>query len=204
MQPHLLRVRQDGVVVRLGDTRERRVAVRTIAATNRDLQVELAARRFRQDLYHRLCVTSLRLPPLRERAEDIPGIVDPMNTRLAQKYGCTAKAITDEVREGFRRYRWPGNIRELQNVFETLFALCEGDTIDVSQLPTEISNATDQSERPCSLALDFYETLRLDEVEHQAINAAVQYARGNASRAVKILGISRSSPYVKLAAMRHQ
>jgi transcriptional regulator of acetoin/glycerol metabolism len=197
MQPHLLRVLQDGVVVRLGDHRERRVSVRIIAATNRDLRAEVAAGRFREDIYHRLCVTSLELPPLRERADDIPLIVERMNLHLAAKYGCAPKRIDPVVREAFQRYRWPGNVRELKNVFEAMFALGEDDCIDAAQLPSEIARAaTSSGGRPASG--------RLQDVERQAVTAAIADAKGNLSQAARSLGISRSTLYVKLAEMRER
>ncbi len=108
MQPHLLRVLQDGVVVRLGDTRERRVSVRVIAATNRDMQSEIADRRFREDLYHRLCAVTLELPALRDRPGDIEAIVEHLNSKLARKYGCAPKRLDPAVQLAFLNYRGPG------------------------------------------------------------------------------------------------
>ncbi|BAL22905.1 sigma-54-dependent Fis family transcriptional regulator [Azoarcus sp. KH32C] len=203
MQPHLLRVLQDGIVVRLGDTRERHVTVRMIAATNRDLKSEVVAGRFREDLYHRLCVTTLRLPALRERPGDIDLILDHLNARLAAKYGCLPRHISRDVRAAFRDYRWPGNVREFQNVFESVFALSEGDAIDASLLPDEIRGPAPAPEAatnaptalPCS---------SLENLERQAIYSAVANAKGNISRAAKLLGISRSTLYVKLANLRIQ
>lgn len=201
MQPHLLRVLQDGIVVRLGDTRERRVSVRLIAATNRDLKSEVAAGRFREDLYHRLCVTTLRLPSLRERPSDIDLILDHLNSRFAAKYGCPLRHIDRHVRAAFRDYHWPGNVRELQNVFESAFALSDSETIDASLLPDEIratsctpEGATNASSAPLCTSLE--------NLERQAIYAAVANAKGNISRAAKLLGISRSTLYVKLANLR--
>lgn len=199
MQPHLLRVLQDGVVVRLGDTKQRRVAVRLIAATNRDLSDEVAAGRFREDLYHRLCVVSLHLPALRERPGDIEAIVAHLNRRLAQKYGCAPKTYDQTVRRALLAYRWPGNIRELQNVFETMFALCDGDCIDASQLPPQVAKAAFEPGTQTAVPIV---AGRLEEIERQAVHAALTKAQGNVSLAARTLGISRSTLYVKLAAMR--
>ena len=196
MQPHLLRVLQDGVVVRLGDTRERKVAVRIIAATNRDLQADASAGRFREDLFHRLCVVSLSLPALRERPDDIEAILDCLNQRFARKYGCPTKTFDAVVRDQLLRYRWPGNIRELQNVFEAMFALSDGDHIDSSLLPSHIAAL------PEHLAMPEQASGRLEEMERAAIDAAVASAGGNLSMAARNLGISRSTLYVKLAAIR--
>jgi len=203
MQPHLLRVLQDGVVVRLGDTRERRVSVRIVAATNRDLHGEAAAGRFREDLFHRLCVISLRLPALRERPGDIDTIVDHLNLRLARKYSCAPKTIDPAVRQALLDYRWPGNVRELQNVFEAMFALSDNDWIDPALLPPQIAASEAQADPKEPVAMP-PPAGRLEEMERQAVRAAISTAQGNLSMAARALGISRSTLYVKLAAIRQQ
>src|SRR5690606_186267 len=111
------------------------------AATNRDLRQEAAEGRFREDLYHRLCVVSLPLPALRDRPGDIETIIGHLNHKLAEKYGCAPKAWDACVLQAFRHYRWPGNIRELQNVFEAAFALSENDVIEPSALPPAVARA---------------------------------------------------------------
>lgn len=199
MQPHLLRVLQDGIVVRLGDTRERKVSVRIIAATNRNLLAEAEAGRFREDLFHRLCVVSLKLPALRERTGDIETVIVHLNERLARKYGCPPKSLAASVLEALLRYHWPGNIRELQNVFEAMFALSEGECIDDSLLPPHIAAGMLTAPPPEPvLALPG----RLEELEHEAIQLAISRANGNLSHAARSLGIARSTLYVKLAAIR--
>lgn len=203
MQPHLLRVLQDGVVVRLGDTRERKVAVRIIAATNRDLQTDAGAGRFREDLFHRLCVVSLNLPPLRERPDDIDAIIAHLNQRFSRKYGCPPKSLAPEVLHHLLRYRWPGNIRELQNVFEAMFALSDGHRLDGSLLPPHIAAAAVDAVLARGEVTPAMAAGRLAEMERAAINAAVASAQGNLSMAARNLGISRSTLYVKLAAMRN-
>lgn len=202
MQPHLLRVLQDGVVVRLGDTKERKVAVRIIAATNRDLQTDSSTGRFREDLFHRLCVVSLHLPPLRERPEDTEAIIGYLNQRLARKYGCPPKSLASEVLHHLLRYRWPGNIRELQNVFEAMFALSDGNRIDGSLLPPHIAGAAVDAVLARGEVTPAMAAGRLAEMERAAINTAVANSHGNLSMAARNLGISRSTLYVKLAAMR--
>ncbi|HJW25099.1 MAG TPA: sigma-54-dependent Fis family transcriptional regulator [Rhodocyclaceae bacterium] len=204
MQPHLLRVLQDGVVVRLGDTRERRVAVRLIAATNRDLHGEVAAGRFREDLYHRLCVVSLQLPALHERPGDIETIIEHLNLQLADKYGCAPKTLDPAVRRALLAYRWPGNVRELRNVFEAMFALSDGNFIDASQLPPAIVRGVPEPARPAAAQAAPEGGRRLDEMARQAVLAAIANANGNMSLAARALGISRSTLYVKLAAIRAQ
>ena len=202
MQPHLLRVLQDGIVVRLGDTRDRRVSMRLIAATNRDLQKEVAQGRFREDLYHRLCVLSLPLPALRDRPGDIETIVEHLNRKLADKYGCAPKQLEASVLQAFHNYRWPGNIRELQNVFESTFALSEGPVIELAALPPAIAQALVPSNNGPAPDLSGGATGRLEDVEHKAILDAVGQSQGNMTAAARTLGISRSTLYVKLAAIR--
>ncbi|WP_374496362.1 sigma-54-dependent Fis family transcriptional regulator [Zoogloea sp.] len=202
MQPHLLRVLQDGQVVRLGDIRQRKVAVRIVAATNRDLQTEVEAGRFREDLYHRLCAVSLSLPALRERPGDIEIIVEHLNQRLAAKYGCAPKALDPLVHRAFRCYRWPGNIRELRNVFEAMFALSDGELIDAAQLPPAISRVMAEQAEGLGEAPAAEGMGRLEQVERQAVLDAIAGACGNMSLAARTLGISRSTLYVKLAAIR--
>ncbi|WP_433705234.1 sigma-54-dependent Fis family transcriptional regulator [Paraburkholderia sacchari] len=204
MQPHLLRVLQDGVVVRLGDTRERCISVRVIAATNRDLQKEVNAGRFRQDLYHRLSVVNLHLPALRERPCDIETIVEHFNNKMARKYGCVPKRLDPAVKQAFLDYSWPGNIRELQNAFEVMFALSEGNVIDASLLPPSIAQADTGSPAIPNSAPISSPFGGLKEMERQAILDAIANAHGNMSMAARTLGISRSTLYVKMAAIRHQ
>ncbi|WP_454766857.1 sigma-54-dependent Fis family transcriptional regulator [Cupriavidus campinensis] len=204
MQSHLLRVLQDGIVVRLGDTRERRVSVRVVAATNRDLQKEIAAGRFREDLYHRLCAVSLLLPPLRDRPGDIEAIIAHLNSKLARKYGCAPKQLEPAVWQALLGYRWPGNIRELQNVFEVMFALSEGHIIDTPLLPPGIALAPKDSLSISTSTSMPVPAGRLEEMERHAILDAIANSHGNMSMAARTLGISRSTLYVKLGAIRAQ
>lgn len=196
MQPHLLRVLQDGIVVRLGDTKERKVSVRIVTATNRDLLAEATAGRFREDLFHRLCVVSLGLPALRERPGDIEAVISYLNLRFAQKYGCPPKILDPSVLESLLHYRWPGNIRELQNVFEAMFALSDGDSIEFALLPAHIACGASMPKAHLATA-----TGSLEDVEREAVRAAIEHANGNLSKAARALGIARSTLYVKLAAM---
>ncbi|CAM5194027.1 Transcriptional activator of acetoin dehydrogenase operon AcoR OS=Castellaniella defragrans (strain DSM / CCUG 39792 / 65Phen) OX=1437824 GN=BN940_09156 PE=4 SV=1 [Castellaniella denitrificans] len=204
MQPHLLRVLQDGIVVRLGDTRERRVSVRLIAASNRDLRREIAEGRFREDLYHRLCAVSLQLPPLRDRPDDIETIVGHLNVKLAEKYGCKPKTWGAAVSQALLGYHWPGNIRELRNVFEAAFALSDDDVIDPSVLPPAIARAAEipAGEVSGGRSAGSLSLSRLADLEKRAILDAVDQSCQNMAAAARMLGISRSTLYTKLAAIR--
>src|ERR1700723_3619661 len=144
LQPKLLRVLQDRQFERLGSTRTKKVDIRLIAATNRELDRMIEEKQFRSDLYYRLNVFPIRLPPLRERPEDIPLLLEYLVTRYAQKAGKKFRDITSKTLQLFRAYRWPGNIRELQNVIERAVVLCDGDTfsVDESWLRQESSPAS--------------------------------------------------------------
>jgi sigma-54 dependent transcriptional regulator, acetoin dehydrogenase operon transcriptional activator AcoR len=202
MQPPLLRVLQDGVVVRLGDTRERQVSVRLITATHRDLRHEVACGRFREDLYHRLSVLNLALPALRDRPGDIDVMVDYLNQKLADQYACSPKHLAPAALQALRTYRWPGNIRELQNVFEAAFVLTDGDVIEFAALPPAISQAAEDSAHGSTSAPSLTASSRLDDLAQHAILEAVEKSRGNLAAAARMLGIARSTLYVKLAVIR--
>jgi len=147
-------------------------------------------------------VTSIRLPALRERPDDISRIVDHLNARLAQKYACPAKRITPDVVDALLHYAWPGNVRELQNVFEGLFALSDNGLIDRSVLPEELVSAGREASSPAALPAAGLNGARLEDLEQQAILSAVSNAKGNISQAARALGISRSTLYVKLGILR--
>jgi transcriptional regulator with PAS, ATPase and Fis domain len=179
IQPHLLRVLEDGRLVRLGDQHERQITLRLIAATNRDLQAEVASGRFRSDLYHRLCVSSVLIPPLRSRKEDIVDIIAHLDEQFARKYGKAGKRLGEGVMEALTRHDWPGNVRELRNVYEMLFALCEDECIDMAQLPPDLlaGNTLHGSQADISQ----HQVNRLDAVERQAIERAIAQSDGNLS-----------------------
>ncbi|QBJ79544.1 sigma-54-dependent Fis family transcriptional regulator [Aquitalea sp. USM4] len=200
VQPHLLRVLEDGRVVRLGDRHERQIKLRLVAATNRDLQAEVACGRFRSDLYHRLCVSSVLIPPLRSRKEDIIDLIAHLDTQFARKYGTTGKRLGEGVMAVLTRHDWPGNVRELRNVYEMLFALCDGECIDMAQLPPDL--LTGRMRYGEQADINPQQENRLDAIERQAIERAIAQSDGNLSRAARSLGISRSTLYTKLAGMR--
>jgi two-component system, NtrC family, nitrogen regulation response regulator NtrX len=124
-QAKVLRALQEKKITRVGDSKEIKVDVRVLAATNKDLREEIAAGRFREDLYHRLAVIVVRVPSLNERREDIPLLLEHFNRRTAEEYGHAPKQITPEALQALQDYNWTGNIRELANVVERLFILCE-------------------------------------------------------------------------------
>ena len=138
MQVKLLRVLQEREVRRVGENRSRPVDVRVVAATNRDLAEEVAAGRFRQDLYYRLRVIELRVPPLRERREDILPLARVFLAETARRMGRKVTGFTPRAADQLLRYAWPGNVRELENAIERAVALCSGSRIEVEDLPEEL------------------------------------------------------------------
>lgn len=143
LQVKLLRFLQEHEIQRVGSEKSMRVDVRVMAATNRDIEVEVEAKQFRRDLYYRLSVVTLTIPPLRERQEDIPELVDSYIRHFSAQISRSVTAITPAALEALTEYAWPGNVRELINVVERAMLLCEGDEITLHDLPTSISGGGD-------------------------------------------------------------
>ncbi len=141
MQVKLLRALQDDHVRRLGDDADRAINLRLCAATARDLEAEVAAGRFREDLYHRINVVALRVPPLRDRTGDIPLLAAHFVTRINQRLRLEIDGITREAMRLLAGYGWPGNVRELENTIERAAVMCEGREIDIASLPDRILNS---------------------------------------------------------------
>jgi transcriptional regulator with PAS, ATPase and Fis domain len=139
LQSKLLRVLEDRQVRRVGSEKSIAVDIRIIAATNRDLEEEVKAKQFRRDLYYRLDVVSLTVPPLRERIEDIPELIESHIDYLGRRIGCTVSGISEEALNALCRYSWPGNVRELINIIERAMLLCENDIITSDHLPQSVT-----------------------------------------------------------------
>ena len=195
LQVKFLRAVQEREIVPLGSTRPIKVDVRLMAATNRALETEVDAGRFRSDLYYRLNVVQIILPPLRERREDVPLLAAEYIRRYSQSFGVAPKAIEPAALECLVRYDWPGNIRELQNVIERCFALAPSACIDLESLPPRL-RTTPQSAAP---TVDFGAELpSLEAAERSLIIAALRQSVGNKNQAARILGIDRQRLYRKL------
>jgi two-component system nitrogen regulation response regulator NtrX len=197
-QAKVLRVLQEQVVEPVGGTSSVRVDVRVLAATNKDLPAEIRGGRFREDLYFRLNVIPIFVPPLRDRAEDIAQLADHFMTELAREYGRRPKKLDAGAAAGLRSHRWPGNVRELRNIIERLMIMVPGDTItlaDVEFLDAGSAIAADVSDRP---ALPLHDAR--DRFERDYILRALAAQQGNISRTAEALGVERSNLYRKMRA----
>jgi len=184
IQARLLRVLQEMEFERVGDSTPIKVDVRVVAATNQDLQKKVDTGEFRKDLYYRLRVMDIVLPPLRDRREDIPLLTRHFIEELNKKLHKTIKTVSLDVQKLFMTYPWPGNVRELKNTLEHAFILCSNDTISVEHLPVYFMESKDNSDVPSDGAESIVEALRK--------------AGWNKSRAAKLLGISRKTLYRKM------
>lgn len=185
-QAKLLRVLQDGVVERVGSTTPRTVDVRVIAATNQDLRKRVQEGAFREDLFYRLEVLPIAVPPLRERMEDLPPLIAHFREKLGRKLGLTPPALAPAVVDAFRRYRWPGNVRELENTLEQLFVLVMGDTVHPGDLPEKLSVRTPE---PGDITLP-PGGLVLEDLEQELIRQALQRTGGRIKEAAELLGLT--------------
>lgn len=194
VQVHLLRVLQDNVVVRVGGNTERRVSVRILAATNRDLDRDAAEGRFRSDLYYRLKVLSLTLPPLRERRDDVPLLVEAFLRRLQGTYGLGARSASPELLEALRSHDWPGNVRELQGLVESLYVLSTRPLLTTADLPDRFREQIREQQVQTTADVP----AGLDRVERDAIARELALGGRSMAEVAKRLGISRSTLYRKI------
>ncbi|EYF04329.1 sigma-54-dependent transcriptional regulator [Chondromyces apiculatus] len=197
LQVKLLRVLQEETVRRLGDSRDIKVDVRIIAATHRDLSAETQAGRFREDLFYRINVLPLHIPPLRERREDIPILLDHFVNRNNARFGMNLRGFEPEARRLLAEYRWPGNVRELENTLERAMVLCESDRIAEGDLPDRIREAHDPVQMHlASGELSIKKTSRI--IEEILIRRALQKTKGNRTKAAEVLEISHRALLYKI------
>jgi DNA-binding NtrC family response regulator len=188
------------MVRRIGDTRERPVDVRLIASTNRDLRKEVAAGRFRSDLFYRISMVSVHVPPLRERCDDIPLLIAHYSEKLAAQTGRPLLEFTTDAIEALKAYRWPGNVRELRNLVSRLCLLASEPLVRLEDLPQDVRCGP---QPPCVIGEacpkdSVEETRGLERAERQAVMEALVAERGNLSRVAQRLGISRPTLYRKI------
>ncbi|MCL4476001.1 MAG: sigma-54 dependent transcriptional regulator [Nitrospirae bacterium] len=190
LQAKLLRAFQEREVERLGSNRRIKVEFRLICSTNRDLRKEVQNGNFREDLFYRLNVIEIKVPPLRERRDDIPLLVSEFVHEFCIREKKTL-TVSGEVMEMFQRHRWPGNIRQLRNVIERAVVLAREKTITAKELPEEFLSCWKQG-----VAYKSVKTLK--DLEIQAVSDALHVCKGNKSKAAKVLGISRKAFYKRL------
>jgi len=190
MQAKLLRVIQNREIQRVGSPEVRQINVRMIAATNRDLRAEVLAGRFREDLYYRLSSIQIRIPPLAERLEDIPLLVQFFLKKYTAAYGKDIAGLTRRAQTVLLQHPWPGNVRELENVISSACITATGDFIDLTDLPEHL-----QRRNPESAEGDDWRSLSLAELRKMHIQRVLDICKGNRLRAAQVLGIGRTSLY---------
>jgi DNA-binding NtrC family response regulator len=198
IQVKLLRVLQEKEFERLGGTKTHKVDVRLIAATNRDLRAALEEKTFREDLYYRLNVVAIDIPPLRDHKEDVPALVKFFLEKFAKESGLPPKGVTPNAMKMLVDFRWPGNVRELENVIQRAVTLAEGTTLDASDIYLD-----SRSQRGNSSGAPFVlpEGMTLDQWEQETIREALKRANGNKSQAARMLGLSRNALRYRLSQM---
>ncbi|MEI9997752.1 MAG: sigma-54 dependent transcriptional regulator [Verrucomicrobiota bacterium] len=201
-QVKLLRVLGEQAVQRVGSNQTIKVDVRVVAATNKRLETLVREGKFREDLFYRLDVVPIHLPPLRERREDIPLLVSAFLKEFARANGRNVTALSAEAQEALQKYAWPGNVRQLRATLERAVVLCRGDRIGLRDLPPEVQGRP--AGVPGAPALAGGEgrpspaSLNLEEMEKTFIQQALKLTDGNVTEAARLLGISRRTLHRKI------
>ena len=200
LQPYLLRALEQRAVYRMGDNKRRPVDVRLVAMTNRDLRLEINEGRFRRDLFYRIGVVTIEVPPLRQRGNDILALIEHFSAHYAQEVARPRMKFAEETIELFLKYRWPGNVRELRNLMQRIYLVASGPIVTVRDLPPELRRDLDD---PAPDA-DSLETILsghsgdLESIEESAIRRTILAEKGNLTRVASVLGISRPTLYRKM------
>jgi DNA-binding NtrC family response regulator len=192
-------VLQEQEFQRVGGNKEIKVNVRLVAATNKDLKEEVELGRFRGDLFFRLNVVNIKVPPLRERRSDIPFLVAHFVSKYSQKLGRNIREVSPDAMKSLFSYNWPGNVRELENVIESALVMSNGSSIKKNDLPREIKKHNETPEGSSTLiSMDSGLMDTLDAIEEKMIRQALKQSGNVQAQAAKILGISRSNLQYKL------
>jgi DNA-binding NtrC family response regulator len=207
-QAKLLRALQNQEIQRVGSLTARKVNVRVIAATHRNLRQAVAERQFREDLYYRLTMVEIPVPPLAERREDLPLLIRHFVERFAGEYGKTIRGVTPRARLVLERHAWPGNVRELENALGHACMMAEGEDIDVGDLPAAVlggatmsgiaAPASAGSSAAGNAAVSAEADGSLADHERQLVVSALERAGGNQSQAARALGIGRDALRYKM------
>lgn len=190
LQVKLLRVLQTNEIRRLGDTNSLLINVRFVAATNKELASMVKTREFREDLYYRLHVVTINLPPLREHPEDIPLLAEHFFRKAVARSKKDVRCISTETMEALASYRWPGNIRQLENMIERAITLTSNRALILSDIPAEVSEKKPASAQALAEGLP-----TLEKVKTNYIEQVLEHTRGNQKLAADILGIDRKTLY---------
>ncbi|MGE5808542.1 MAG: sigma 54-interacting transcriptional regulator, partial [Nitrospirota bacterium] len=191
LQKKLLRFLQEREILRVGGTGRIKLNVRIIAATNKELEQEVTAKNFREDLYYRLNVVTIRMPPLRERKDDIPLLAQHFLDKVSSVEGKLVKGFEETVLDALHAYDWPGNVRELENVVERAYILCPNITITRNYLPSKLQG-------PDGRGRGSFDEMNLLETEKRLILKALGTTSWNQSKASEILGITRKQLRTKM------
>ncbi|MGF1583294.1 MAG: sigma-54 interaction domain-containing protein [Gemmataceae bacterium] len=200
LQSKLLRFLQERTLQRVGSQTSINVDVRVLAATNRDLAQRVEDGEFRQDLYYRLHVVPVHVPPLSERKEDIPLLAARFLDKAASRYQKDVVGFSKEAIQQLKGYAWPGNVRQLENMVERLVILNQGSTIEADALPEEIQQQSHSNNENTQPTDDNSELRPIEEIEKQAILDALKRAEGNVRAAAKLLGLGHATVYRKIKA----
>jgi two-component system response regulator AtoC len=197
LQVKLLRALQEGEVRRVGDNAPRSVDVRVVAATSRDLEAEVRANRFRSDLFYRVNVVRIQLPPLRERREDVPELVKHFIGVFNRRLSLSVKRASPRAMRLLMEHAWPGNVRELENVVERAMVLADGPEIDVEHLPAAVRSPGSQIAAGDD-ELDLSVKRRTEALERSLIQRALKQTGGNKTRAARLLELSHRALLYKI------
>jgi two-component system response regulator HydG len=191
-------VLETGEIVRVGTNEPTKVNVRMISATHRDLADAIAEGKFRQDLYHRLKVVSVKLPPLRDRREDMPLLIEHFLRELSAAHGKTITGVTPAVRKAFLAYNWPGNVRELKNTIESMIVIDADGVLDVDDLTEDLQAASVPGGMGGPSGVDSLVGKPLEDIERHYINETLKRTEGNREEAARLLNIGERTLYRKL------
>ena len=199
LQVKLLRVLQDEEIRPVGSSSVKKINVRVVSATAKDLEREVSAGRFREDLYFRLNVLGISLPPLRERSEDIPLLADHFLAKYGERFGKGGVRLSQNALRTLVGYHWPGNVRELENCIERGLLLCDGDLIDVDSLPESIVGRSELKPDTTAIMPEILSIKKAEEIlERELIKRALEKTGGNRTHAARLLEISHRSLLYKL------